>query len=316
MAISTGWQRLMINAATSPWMKRAMTTAGDLLRVGHRFAGRSSVPEAVAVAGELCARGLRVSLFHLGEYARDAATVEDTVQQTMAAARVLGEAGLDAHVSIDPTSLGFLLDEKLGRDNACRIGEAVLAAGGGELDCLMLDMEDYSMLERTLALERELARNGIPVGVTLQAYLHRTGADLASIVRRAGYVLLVKGAFAEREPLAWEQRSAIDANYLALAGTMLAKEVRDTEFYPAFGTHDERLIRAIQSLARRNKWVPGSYEFEFLYGVRPKLARALVAEGECVRLYLPFGTDWWPYVARRIGENPRYVRNLIPGFRN
>lgn len=313
MAINPTWQRLMIRAATSPRVKRAMTAAGKLLRVGRRFAGRSSVPEAVTVARELQARGLRASLFYLGEYARDATTVETTVQQTILAARGLAAGGLDVHVSIDPTSLGFLLDESLGRSNARRIGEAVLAARGDGLDCLMLDMEDYSMLQRTLALEHELAMHGIPAGITLQAYLHRTDADLASIVHRAGYVLLVKGAFAEREPLAWVERSAIDANYLLLAGTMLSPAARDTEFYPAFGTHDERLIRAIQALARKHRWVPGSYEFEFLYGVRMNLARQLVAEGETVRLYLPFGSDWWPYVARRIGENPRYAANLLPG---
>jgi proline dehydrogenase len=313
MAINARWQRLMIRAATSTRIKRAMTAAGNLLRVGRRFAGRASVPEAVAVAGRLRARGLRVSLFHLGEYAQDAATVETTVQQTMAAAAALGAAGLDAHVSIDPTSLGFLLDESLGRTNACRIGDSVRAAGRGGFDCLMLDMEDYPMLERTLALERELADRGIPVGITLQAYLHRTAADLASIIRRAGHVLLVKGAFAERTPLAWEERPAIDANFLALAAAMLSPEARDSGFRPAFGTHDQNLIRAIQDLAREHRWPPGSYEFEFLYGVRPKLAGALAAAGQRVRLYLPFGTDWWPYVARRIGENPRYVRNLLPG---
>lgn len=313
MAVSSFWQRLMIRAATSARMKRAMTAAGRLFGVGRRFAGRTSVPEVVAVAGELRAQGLHASLFHLGEYARDASTVENTVTQTIAAARALGDAGLDVHVSIDPTSLGYLLDDAQGAANARRIGQAVRAAGGDGLNCLMLDMEDYSLLERTLALERNLAGSGIPVGVTLQAYLHRTGADLAAIMSRGGYVLLVKGAFAEREPLALEDRAAIDSNYQSLAGKMLAPAARESEFYPAFGTHDERLIRAIQSLARKRRWVPGSYEFEFLYGVRIDLARKLASEGETVRLYLPFGTDWWPYVARRIGENPRYARNLIAG---
>jgi proline dehydrogenase len=313
MAVNVGWQRLMIRAATSARLKRAVMAAGKLLGMGRRFAGRSSVSEAVAVSRQLRGHGLLSSLFYLGEYASDESTIEESVKQSIAAAIALGDAGLDVHVSIDPTSMGYLLDDDLGMNNARRIGQAIQATSGDELNCLMLDMEDYSLLEPTLTLERELAKNRIPVGVTLQAYLHRTAGDLSAIMLRAGYVLLVKGAFAEREPLAWQERSDIDANYIRLAGKMLSADARDTGFYPAFGTHDERLIREIQSLARRRRWIPGSYEFEFLYGVRVKLAKQLASEGEAVRLYLPFGSDWWPYVARRIGENPRYIRNLFAG---
>ena len=311
MPRNSTWQRLMIRAATSNRIKRVVTAAGNTIGVGRRFAGRTNVSEAIAVANQLRSRGFSSSLFYLGEYARNASIVEETVGQSIAAAHALGAAELDVHVSIDPTSVGYSLDDALGMNNAYRIGNVIAASAHAGRHCMMVDMEDYSLLEKTLTLERALAAKKIPVAVTLQAYLHRTANDLSAIIRRAGYVLLVKGAFAEREPFAWQSRSDIDESYIKLAKQMLSTDARETGFYPAFGTHDERLIRAIQAAARAQRWTPGTYEFEFLYGVNMRLAAQLVTEGESVRLYLPFGRDWWPYVARRIGESPSYLKFLI-----
>ena len=118
-------------------------------------------------------------------------------------------------------------------------------------------------------------------------------------------VRLVKGAFPLGPNNDFQGRHAIAQNFLALAKMMLSAEARQAGFYPTFGTHDDAIAREVIALARKRGWRPGEYEFEFLYQVRPEWQRELRREGHAVRVYLPFGTDWWPYVMRRIGENPR-----------
>jgi proline dehydrogenase len=181
----------------------------------------------------------------------------------------------------------------------------------------MLDMEDADYVTRTLALHHRLAAEGIPVAQTLQASLKRTAEDLAAIVERGGSVRLVKGAFADGRTHAFQSRAEIDTSYLALARAMLGAEARMRGFRPVFGTHDDALIAEIRLIARNGGWSPGSYEFEMLYGVRTELQKQLREQGEQVRLYLPFGRDWWPYAIRRVGESPRnaalLARALVSG---
>lgn len=141
--------------------------------------------------------------------------------------------------------------------------------------------------------------------MTQQSRLRRTERDLASLVGQATAVRLVKGAFPLGSEHDHQGRPAITANYFALAMAMLSRPARDAGFYPIFATHDDVLARRIIELARANDWSPDQYEFEMLYGVRPDWQQSLRGEGFSVRVYLPFGTDWWPYAARRVGENPR-----------
>ena len=152
------------------------------------------------------------------------------------------------------------------------------------------------------------------VAQTLQAYLKRSAADLAPIIEAGGMVRLVKGAFADPGPHAFQGAAEIDANYLALAATMLSPQAKARGFRPVFGTHDDKLMPRIRQLARAHGWRSGEYGFEMLYGVRPELQRHLRDAGEQVRLYLPFGRDWWPYAVRRVGESPRNFMLLARTF--
>ncbi len=159
---------------------------------------------------------------------------------------------------------------------------------------LMLDMEDIDYVGLTLDLRKSLEDRGAPTAVTVQAYLHRSEEDIRALCDAGAFVRLVKGAFVGESRYAFSGRPEIDANYRKLAALLLSPAARKASVYPAFATHDHKLIGEIRRVARDTGWMPGSYEFEMLYGVRPELQKELVAAGESVRLYLPYGRDWWP----------------------
>lgn len=276
-------------------------------RLAMRYvAGPSSAAE-VEVCERLAAEGIRASVFFLGEYVTSPELVEVNLAQKLAIVRLLANTSLDVHVSVDPTQLGQLLNPQGARANILRLGQAVCDAAGNRswVHCVMLDMEDSSVTDATLAHHQALLAESLPAAQTLQAYLARTEKDLIRLISAGAKVRLVKGAFAEGSDRAFVGRREIKRSYRRLMALMLAPEARATGFYPIFATHDDRLHGEAIELARANNWPPGSYEFEMLYGARPDVAQALAARGELVRLYLPFGQDWFPYAIRRIGENPR-----------
>lgn len=310
------FQRTTIALARSPAMGRAMRAVAARTSLAQRFVGGADVDAAVRTALRLRdTHGIRASLFYLGEYVADPAAIEHNVSQAIRACGALGAAGLDVHVSVDPTAIGYMASDALGEANARRIGQALrLAAGPGTAQAvgqaagagqnwMVLDMEDAGIRERTCALHRSLLEAGLPAGLTLQARRRRTPEDLAWAIRQHTSLRLVKGAFPERA-LDHAGRDRIDHAYLDAAAIMLSREAREAGFYPVFGTHDDRLAGAIMALARERGWSPDSFEFEMLYGVRPDWQLALRGLGYNVRVYLPFGGDWWPYAIRRVGENP------------
>ncbi|MGY6269646.1 proline dehydrogenase family protein [Achromobacter denitrificans] len=297
------FQRTAIALARNPVAGRAMRALAARSSLARRFVGGADIDAAVRTSARLRdAHGLGASLFYLGEYVADPEAIERNVAQAIGACGALAAAGLDAHVSVDPTAIGYMHSDALGRDNARRIGQAARRAAGR--GWLVLDMEDAGICDRTCALHRELLEAGIPAGLTLQARRRRTPEDLAWAIRRRTSLRLVKGAFPERA-LDHAGRARRDQAYLDAASIMLSRQARESGFFPVFGTHDDRLAGAIMALARERGWPPDAFEFEMLYGVRPDWQLALRAMGYNVRVYLPFGGDWWPYAIRRVGENPR-----------
>jgi proline dehydrogenase len=303
----TAWQRGAIAIARSGTAKKAMQPLIGRSVLARRFVAYETAVAAVSAARSLHAeQGITASLFYLGEYIDDPARAEETVRQSCAVASLLDQAGLDVHVSADPTAIGYLTSEQLCRENAERIARAVAASAHGR-SYLMLDMEDLAMLEPTLRLLHHLRSQDLPAAITLQARLRRTEDDLAPLLRTPAAVRLVKGAFPLGPEHDYRGREKIAGSFLAAAAMMLSAEAREAGFYPSFGTHDDAIGREIVRIATANGWRPGEYEIEFLYGVRPAWQRELRQQDVAVRVYLPFGTDWWPYVMRRLGENPRNI---------
>lgn len=161
------------------------------------------------------------------------------------------------------------------------------------------------MVNSTIALHDDLRAARLPVALTLQAYLRRTEGDLQAQIARGSRVRLVKGAFAAGTRVAFTRQGAIKTNFRHLIELMLSRQAREAGFYPVIATHDDHLHAHAIEHAEGNGWHPSEFEFEMLVGVRDNVARALAARGHQVRLYVPFGRDWWPYAVRRIGENPR-----------
>lgn len=302
------WQSAMIGLARSPAVKGFMQTARATSFLRQKYVAGPSISEAQDRALMLVERhGIRSSIFFMGEYVDDPALVYETIEQKISAADAMAAAQLDIHISVDPTQIGQVITpeavEGHARQIAARIG--ALAGDRDGVHCLMLDMEDASFTEVTIALHDALQDAGLPVALTLQAYRHRSLEDLTRQVARGSRVRLVKGAFAAGPALALQSQSAIKANFRRLIDLMLSAQARAAGFYPIIATHDTALHEHAIAVARRNGWEPGSYEFELLLGVREDVSRALAAKGERVRLYVPFGRDWWPHAVRRIGENPR-----------
>ncbi len=301
------WQNAMIALARAEGVTRRVQGSRVGAALARRYIAGATPQAALARAARLNdERSIRASLFTLGEYVSDLATIEATVAGQASIVAQLAASPLDAHVSVDPTQIGQMLDPALARRNAFAVAEAIAAApqDAPRVKAMMLDMEDLSFTDATIALHDELRAAGLPVALTLQAYLRRTEADLSRQIACGAHVRLVKGAFVAGAATSFTRRGEIKANSRRLIDLMFSPSARDSGFYPSIATHDDALQRYAAERATENGWPDDAWEIEMLLGVRDDLAAALAASGRRVRLYLPFGRDWWPYAIRRIGENP------------
>jgi proline dehydrogenase len=308
------WQQGMIFLARNKAVKSFMQSRATMSELAMRFVGGKDVLEATNKSRNLKSQGRKTSLFYLGEYVEDLSVINQTVSELKAIIKYLGDSNLDIHISVDPTQIGYQIDEKICRENAFEIAGEIrntIKPNNNSRNFLMLDMEDSTVTEATIKLYNALIAASLPTALTLQAYLLRTENDLQKIVKSGGAVRLVKGAFAERKDIAFTGRTTIDEEYMKLAAIMLSDEARQNGFYPIFATHDDNLIDKIIDLADKRGWDKKEYEFEFLYGVRAELQNKLTQSGEQLRLYLPFGTDWWSYAVRRVGESPKNAKFLL-----
>ena len=301
------WQSTLIAMARSARVKHFAQNSRATSFLSGKYVSGETPDAGIERAQELLAQhGIRSSLFYMGEYVDDWDLVNLNMDNKLEIAARLGQAGLDVHVSVDPTQIGHHLDPDVVAGHAERLAQAVQAAVGnkGGVNCLMFDMEDASLNDPTIAVHNRMQDMGLPVALTLQAYLRRTRQDMQAQIARGSRVRLVKGAFAANGDIAFTKRADVKDNSRLLIHDMLSQQARENGFYPIIATHDTALQDYAIKLARRNGWAAGEYEFEMLLGVRQDVAQALSERGERVRLYVPFGRDWWPHAARRIGENP------------
>jgi proline dehydrogenase len=241
-----------------------------------------------------------VSLDHLGEDTTEVAqavTARDAYVQLLSG---LAAAGLTpaAEVSLKLSAVGQRLDERMALDHARAVCQAAANAG----TTVTLDMEDHTTTDSTLDVLAELRKDFPDTGVAVQAYLRRTEADCKDLAVAGSRVRLCKGAYAEPESVAYQAPLDVDRSYVRCLNTLLAGEG-----YPMFATHDPRLIAIAEE---RSKWYersPQTFEFQLLYGIRPDEQRRLAAEGYTVRVYVPYGDQWYGYLMRRLAERPANV---------
>ncbi|MBB5910695.1 proline dehydrogenase family protein [Actinoalloteichus hymeniacidonis] len=290
-------RNLILAAAGSDALRRLVATAPVSRDVVRRFVAGETTAQAVAVAKDLVDSGLTVTLDHLGEDTTDRSDAEASVQAYLELLDGLKSAGLTARVevSLKLSALGQAFDERLGLDNAARICAAAEQAG----TTVTLDMEDHTTTDSTLRVLDELRRSWPTTGGVLQSYLRRTREDARALSGAGSRIRLCKGAYAEPESVAFGTTHGVDLSYVQCADELLAGEG-----YPMFATHDPRLIEIISEQVKTHKRAQGSYEFQMLHGIRPDEQHRLAALGETVRVYLPYGSEWYGYLMRRMAERP------------
>ncbi len=270
------------------------TTAGR--RLSLRFVAGETLDDASAVALNLNESGAAVSLDHLGEHVVDRDAAIAARDDYLACLDRIDEDGLDANIAVKLSQLGLEFDDGLARDSLDALAGRAAAAG----TTVTIDMEESRNVERTVsAFEAVQAAHG-NLGIAVQSYLYRTPADLDRIVPYGGHVRLCKGAYAEPASVAHQDKAGVDAAFDALTRRLMATP----GIMPAIATHDERRIDLTKRLATERK---GPWEFQMLYGIRTQLQRSLIDEGYALRIYVPYGTAWYPYLTRRMAERPANV---------
>jgi proline dehydrogenase len=298
----------LLALAASESIKNAVTTAPGVAGVVTRFAAGDSDDDAVRATRDLQADGFSVTLDYLGEDTTDRAKAAQTASAYVRILRLLSDAGLtaDAEVSVKLSAVGQALPQdgaKVATHNAKEICDAAAAAG----TTVTLDMEDHTTTDLTLETLAALRVDHPDTGAVLQAYLHRTEADCRDLAVAGSRIRLCKGAYREPESVALQERADIDRSYVRCMKILLTGGG-----YPMFATHDDRLISIGEALTRRYDRSRETYEFQMLYGVRREEQRRLRDAGERVRVYVPYGTEWYGYLVRRMAERPA---NLSLGVR-
>jgi proline dehydrogenase len=272
-----------------------------------RFVAGEDTEDAVRVSRTLVEQGLKVTLDHLGE---DTTDVEHAAAVTSEYEAVLGrlaDSGLTSgtEVSVKLSAVGQALPgdgEKIALDNALQVCAAATTAG----TTVTLDMEDHITTDSTLAILREVRRDYPDTGAVLQSYLRRTESDCRELAYEGSRVRLCKGAYNEPDTVAFRSMRDVDKSYVRCLKVLMAGAG-----YPMIATHDPRLIDIAGALAVQHDRAQGTYEYQMLYGVRPEEQRRLAASGEVMRVYVPYGEDWYGYLVRRLAERPANVQFFL-----
>jgi proline dehydrogenase len=288
---------LILAAAGNDVIRRLVATAPVSRDVVRRFVAGETTADAIAVTRTLVGHGLTVTLDYLGEDTTDKTLAEQTVQAYLDLLDGLHADGLatSAEVSVKLSAVGQALDERLAIENAARICARAEQAG----TTVTLDMEDHTTTDSTLRVLGELRGTWPWVGAVLQAYLHRTELDSARLATSGSRVRLCKGAYAEPPDVAYPDQHQVDLSYVRCANLLLRGDG-----FPMFATHDPRLVEIIDARGEALDRKPGSFEFQMLYGIRPDEQLRLAGRGHTVRVYVPYGVQWYGYLMRRLAERP------------
>ena len=293
-------RRALLSMSRSSRIRHLVQTAPVSRSVVARFVAGTSAEEAVTASRTLVSSGLLVSLDHLGE---DTLALEQATQTREAYTRLLKlltDAGLTGgtEVSVKLSAVGQALPhngEQVALDNAYSICEAARTAG----TTVTLDMEDHTTTDSTLSILRELRADFPETGAVLQAYLRRTEEDCRDLAYEGSRVRLCKGAYKEPESVAYQGTRDVDRAYVRALKVLMAGPG-----YPMVATHDPRLVTITEELARRHHRAMDSFEFQMLYGIRPREQLRLARQGQRMRVYVPYGDEWYGYLVRRMAERP------------
>ncbi len=299
--------RVLLGASRSGRLRSIVEKAPVSRNVVTRFIAGNETSDAVRVTDELVRENLTVTIDYLGEDTLDRAQADAvTAEYTNLLAALKDHELTDkAEVSVKLSAVGQALPgdgQKIALDNARIICQAAADAG----TTVTLDMEDHTTTDSTLSILEDLRKDFPSTGAVLQAYLYRTEEDCRALATAGSRVRLCKGAYDEPASVAYQNRRDVDRSYVRCMKILLGGEG-----YPMLATHDPRLIEIAGSLAARFRREPGSYEYQMLYGCRPNEQRRLAQSGETVRVYVPYGNDWYGYMMRRMAERPANLQFFL-----
>jgi len=290
-------------------------------KASRRFIAGETLEQAVGVVKELNQKGINATLDQLGEYTVDPDGARQSTDEVIKVVDAITANALRANVSLKLSQIGLNLDEKLCEDNLQRILTHALQNGV----FIRIDMEGSDLTERTFNLYKRMIEKGFSLlGIVLQSYLYRTRKDVEELLHWEGRVRLCKGAYIEPSEIAFQKKSEVDANYDLVAGNLLTAASKpdaprlssDGRIppIPALATHDNNRILYAKSLMEKMGLPKDAVEFQMLHGIRRDLQAELAAEGYPVRVYVPFGTQWYPYFMRRLAERPANLWFFMSNF--
>ncbi len=263
--------------------------------VSRRFVAGETLAEAEQATRQLNQHGMSVALDHLGENVSDAREASAATQDYLAAIERIRQSGIDANISIKLTALGLDISQDVCEQNL----RLILTQARQHNIFVCIDMEGSDYTERTVATTFSMREEFEQVGTVIQSYLYRSNADIEQLVAQGVRVRLVKGAYKEPATVAFQEKSEVDRNYVQLMMHLLARGN-----FPAIASHDEHIIDTACKFVRDHGISKSAFEFQMLYGIRRDLQEKLVAQGYNVRIYVPYGSQWYPYLMRRMAERP------------
>ena len=302
---------LFISLSENRWLRGMAERSAMGRRLSSRFVAGTQVEDALRVTQAVNRAGLSVSVDNLGENVTNADEARDSAQLYHQMLDEISSRQLNANVSLKLTHMGLDVDEQLARDLVT--GLVAKAAAMQPPNFVRVDMEGSPYTQRTLDFVHELHRmpgHAGAVGAVIQSYMRRAESDIEKLLAERIRIRLCKGAYKEQDEIAFQKKSEVDANYVRLMKVLLKSGV-----YHGLATHDESIIQQAKAFARQEQISPDAFEFQMLYGIRRDLQRRLVREGWRMRVYIPFGTEWYPYFMRRLAERPAnalfLARNLF-----
>jgi len=298
---------LLLKLSESKRLAPLIMSNGVSRRVARRFVAGETLDDAIEAARTLNAAGRSASLDLLGENVSDEAGARGAADGYLAMFDWIAREKLDANVSLKLTQLGLDLSETLCQE----LVEKIVAHASALENFVRIDMEGSPYTQRTVELTKRARAKYAAVGTVMQAYLYRTEKDVQDLLNVGCRMRLCKGAYKEPPEIAFPAKADVDANYVKLMNLLLPSGI-----YHGIATHDPAMIQATKDFVREKNIGRDLFEFQMLYGIRTDLQQQLVREGYRLRIYIPFGTDWFPYFMRRLAERPAnlmfFLRNLLP----
>ncbi|MFK5688685.1 proline dehydrogenase family protein [Ornithinimicrobium sp. LYQ92] len=305
-------RQTLLGASRNTQLRTAVEKAPMSRDVVKRFVAGQDTDAAVRVASELVQSDRRVTIDYLGEDTLDPEQASATREAYLELLAALSEAGLTAEGQVEVSLKLSALGQFLGRDGhkmALENARAICQSAANSGTTVTLDMEDHTTTDPTLAALAELRQDWPWVGVALQAYLYRTEQDCRDLAHEGSRVRLCKGAYKQPESVAYQDKGDVDKSFVRCLKVLI-----EGEGYPMVASHDPRLVEIATVLADKARRAPDSYEFQMLHGIRPDEQLRLAADGHALRVYLPYGDDWYGYLVRRMAERPANLTFFLRGL--